>query len=251
MSHLSQDDLVLLHYDERPVTDAAREHLESCPHCRAEQATLAVLLRSIEAPQAPERDAAYEERVWRKLTARLGQESTRPAWLSWLSFPLTGRRLATAGAVVGLAVLAYWAGRVRGQSEIALSSVQRERILFAAVSEHLERSERVLRELVNTAPAPTTDLGLGPQSAARLAEDNRIYRATALHAGEVRLAQLLDELERVLVEIANSPQNVSGPEFNILWRRIQANGLLIKMRIAESETRRDAQNRPPTHTNHI
>jgi len=248
MSHLSQDDLVLLHYGERPATDAVRQHLGSCPRCRAEQAALVQLLRSIEAPRVPEPDATFEERVFRNATARQAQEST-PA--PRFSLRITGARLAAAAAAVVLLVLAFWAGRARGRSEIALSPEQRERILFAAVSEHLERSERVLRELVNTEPAATTDLGQGPATAERLAADNRIYRATAQHAGQERLAQLLDELERVLVDIANSPSTVSGPEFNALWRRIQAGGLLIKMRIAESETRRDVETRLPTHEKHI
>ncbi len=239
MSHLSQDDLVLLHYRERPATDAVREHLEACEHCRAEQAALASLLQAIAPPVVPERDLAYEDRVYRKVTARIAEPARSARTLSsWLRWP----RLAAAAAALVLAALAFWAGREQGRTEIALTPEQRERILLLAVSEHLERSERVLRDLVNTQQAPTTDLGMGPQTAERLAADNRIYRATAVHAGQAHLAQLLDELERVLVEIANTPTTVSGPEFNALWRRIQANGLLIKMRIAESETRHDIQN---------
>jgi hypothetical protein len=239
MSHLSQDELVLLHYGDRTPTDAVREHLETCTHCRAEQAALASLLEAIEPPPVPERDAAYADRVYRQVTARISQPS-RPT--RTLSFWVTWPRFAAAAAALVLAVLAFWAGREQGRTEIALSPEQRERILLLAVSEHLERSERMLRDLVNTQQTATTDLGQGPQTAERLAADNRIYRATAVHAGQADLAQLLDELERVLVEIANTPTTVSGPEFNALWRRIQANGLLIKMRIAESETRHDIQN---------
>jgi len=63
----------------------------------------------------------------------------------------------------------------------------------------------------------------------------------ALTAEQRERILLLDELERVLVDVANSPETVSGPEFNTLWRRIQANGLLIKMRIAESQSRQDVR----------
>ena len=247
MSHLSPDDLVLLHYGERKPTDAVRAHHEACERCRAEQAAHTNLLQAVEPPDVPERDAGYEERVYRKVTARIA-ESARPArTFSFWHWP----RWAAAAAAVVLATFAFWAGREQGRTEVALSPEQRERILLLAVSEHLDRSERVLRDLVNTKQTPTTDLGQGPQTAERLAADNRIYRATAVHAGQAQLAQLLDELERVLVEIANSPTTLPGPEFNALWRRIQANGLLIKMRIAESETRHDIQNRPPMPANQI
>jgi hypothetical protein len=234
MSHLSQDELLLLHYGEREPSDAEREHLESCPRCHAEAATLGDLLRSIEAPEPPERGPGYEDRVFAQVTSRL-EKAARPRrsfWL-WIATP----RFATAAAAIALAVLAFWAGREQGRTEVALSPEQRERILLLAVSEHLERSERVLKEIVNTRTEATTDLGQGPATAEKLASDNRIYRATALHAGQAHLAELLDELERVLVEIANSPTTMNGPEFNALWRRIQSNGLLIKMRIAEGETR--------------
>ena len=246
MSHLSRDDLVLLHYGEREPSDAVRAHLESCPRCRAEATALAQLLGSIAPPEAPERGPGYEDRVYARVTARL-DERARSA--RTLSFWVTPPRLAAAAAVIALAVLAFWAGRERGRAEIVLSPEQRERILLVAVGEHLERSERMLRDLVNTRTQATTDLGQGPETAGKLASDNRIYRATALHAGQARLAELLDELERVLVEIANSPTTMSGPEFNALWRRIQAGGLLIKMRIAESETRLDLETRPPTQGN--
>ena len=246
MKHISEEDLVLLRYGELPEAHPAHAHLAECPRCRDAHAALERFLGALEPAPVPERDAGYEDRVFASVTARLAPP-VRTAWAGWLAWP----RLAAAAAVLLLAVLAFWAGREQGRSEVALTAEQRERILLLAVSEHLERSERMLRELVNTRPAATLDLGQKPRMADQLAADNRIYRATARHAGQEQLALLLDELERVLVDIANSPETLSGPEFNALWRRIQANGLLIKVRIAEGEARRDVQGRSPLPSNEI
>jgi hypothetical protein len=246
MKHASQEDLVLLHYGELAHAESVREHVAACGRCREKQAALERFLGALEPAPAPERDAGYEDRLFARVMARLAPPA-RPAGSYWLAWP----RLTAAAAAVILACFAFWIGREQGRHEVALSVEQRERILLLAVSEHLERSERMLRELVNTRPAASLDLGERPRAAERLAADNRLYRATARHAGQEHLALLLDELERVLVEIANSPATVNGAEFNALWRRIQANGLLIKVRIAESETRRAVRQRSPSPSGEI
>jgi hypothetical protein len=51
------------------------------------------------------------------------------------------------------------------------------------------------------------------------------------------MVDLLEQLERVLTEIANSPQTLSAPEYLELWRRIEGSALLVKMKLLESETR--------------
>ena len=42
-----------------------------------------------------------------------------------------------------------------------------------------------------------------------LLEENRLYRQTALKEGDAALANVLDELERVLLDVAHSPQEVT------------------------------------------
>jgi len=248
MKHLSQDELVLLHYgelgDSAADADAARAHLEACDRCRAERDALGRVLGAVELA-VPEPAPGYEDRVYAVVTERIGDPAGSRSGSSFWS--LSGLRpLLAAAAVVLVATLAFWFGREQGRSEQALSAEQRERILLLAVSEHLERSERVLQDVVNTRPAASLELGPSARAAERLLTDTRIYRATARGAGREHLASVLDELERVLADLANSPDTVSGPEFNTLWRRIQANGLLIKVRIAETEARDDLGKRRPT-----
>jgi hypothetical protein len=46
-----------------------------------------------------------------------------------------------------------------------------------------------------------------------------------------RLANVLDELERVLLDVARSPQTVSPARFKTIRQRIDDDGLLFKVRV--------------------
>jgi hypothetical protein len=71
---------------------------------------------------------------------------------------------------------------------------------------------------------------------------------SAQQAGDPRIAHLLDQLGRVLAEIANSPSQVSDNDLSDIRARIQSDGLLFKVRVVGSEVnsrvRRLEQNSP-------
>ncbi len=66
-------------------------------------------------------------------------------------------------------------------------------------------------------------------------------RQTAARAGDASQAALLDELERVLLDIANSPSNISSGDLETLQRRIESEGLLFKVRITSTDVREKGQ----------
>jgi len=53
------------------------------------------------------------------------------------------------------------------------------------------------------------------------------------------LGTLLDELERTLLDIAHSPSQLEGPELKRIQQRIEARGLIFKVRVVESKVRRE------------
>ena len=82
----------------------------------------------------------------------------------------------------------------------------RERILLVAVGDHLERSQMVLAELDNAPDGKgKLDISGERRMAEDLLDDNRLYRQTARTTGDNSMASVLDDLERVLLEIAHSP----------------------------------------------
>jgi len=79
------------------------------------------------------------------------------------------------------------------------------------------------------------------QLARDLLDDNRLYRVSAQKAGDPRVARLLDDLGRVLAEIANGPSEVSAGDLQQVRHTIQSEGLLFKVRVIESEVNSKAR----------
>jgi hypothetical protein len=64
-----------------------------------------------------------------------------------------------------------------------------------------------------------------------------LYRQAAAASGEARIKNLLDELERLLVELAVSPDQLSSDEMERVKERLDVNGLLFKVRVLSSTVR--------------
>ena len=108
-------------------------------------------------------------------------------------------------------------------------------MLVVAVVDHLDRSQMVLLEVMNGESGDQTAFGEEQSVARELVASNRLYRQTAVRTGDDRTSELLDELERALVEIANTPQDATTDEVDALRARLASRGLLFKVRVVHSE----------------
>jgi hypothetical protein len=239
MSHVKDDDLILYHYGETPDAGHIEDHLTRCERCRDALAGLRHDLAVVDRADVPARDDGYPSRVWLRLRHRL-DASPEPENRWYLRSWFAPRRLAFAGTIAVLVVAAFIAGRWNGRAlpSEPIPEQVRERILFVAVGDHLERSQRLLIELVNAPDGDDSDLTLQQDRAARLASDNRLYRRTASRAGDEQIVELLDELERTLIEIANAPADSARAELADLRRRIASRGILFRVRVIGEQTRR-------------
>lgn len=235
MKHLSEEGLVLYYYGER--TDGVDEHLDTCQACRADFESLTRVLHAMDALESPERSEAYGSQVWNRIAPQL--ERSRARWWDELATWWDARRLVAAGAMAVLLVAAFLAGRVsqRHEQMAGLSAPVRERIMLVAVGEHLERSQMILVELVNNESKGPVDISEEQHRAEDLIGDNRLYRQAALKSGDTRVSSVLDELQRVLLEIAHSPSKLDSAEFEQIRRRIEAEGILFKIRVVGSNLR--------------
>ena len=111
----------------------------------------------------------------------------------------------------------------------------RQRILITSVADHLDRSERVLTDIMN---APErSDISAAQGWADDLLRTSRLYRQDAVDAGEQSVATVLDDLERNLLEIVHSPSQISAADLEQIRRRIDAAALLFKVRVMSDELR--------------
>jgi hypothetical protein len=232
MKHLNEDNLVLHYYGEGQ--DArVEQHLERCEACRANLESLARVLDAMDGLEVPEPSEVYGSRVWHRIAPQLAR--TREGW--WAGWFRPNRLVATAAMAV-LLVGAFLAGRVSQRKQMAgLSGPVRERIMMVAVGDHLDRSQMILVELVNNESKGTVDISEEQRRAEDLIGENRLYRQAALKSGDRAVSSVLDELERVLLEVAHSPSKLDSAEFEQVRQRIESQGILFKIRVVSSNLR--------------
>jgi hypothetical protein len=240
IAHLGENDLILHFYGESDGT-AVEEHLATCTTCRTEFERLRQMLSLMDRadafspPHTP--GPSFEREVWARLEPQLA--ARRSWWAEWL----TPRRLALAASVATLLLVAFVAGRFsRDARPAAPASTEArtdvaERVLVVAVVDHLDRSQMVLMEVLNADVESAGDLAAEQTLARELVAANRLYRQTAAHTGDGGTGDVLDELERTLLEIANTPIDASKDELDALRARIASRGLLFKVRVVHSEMR--------------
>jgi hypothetical protein len=250
--HLTEDELISHFYgdgraDQEAVVDA---HLAVCQSCQAMWAEITQSLKMADAVRVPEPDAGFEQAMWARIQPALperpprrtvfdslfgmGEGRSRPS--GWL-IPVTG--LAAVLAIVAVVGRGWQTPSqpVSGSASPPAVATRapadpagRERVLLTALDDHFQRSEMLLVEVMNADAAPAQNLRFERQTADDLVESSRLYRQAAQQNGKVRLAQMLEDLESVLVEIARSPDQVDRKDFHALRARIDENDLLFKVR---------------------
>jgi hypothetical protein len=247
-NHLSEETLILHYYNEAESAASVDAHLSACVTCRDEFQRLRQVLTLVDLEEVPEPRPGFERDVWARLAPAL--EQPRPAVFEALRAGWPGRlfqagpRWAYAGGIAVLVVAAFMAGRISRETPartdtatVAADGDLSERILVVAVVDHLDRTEMMLVELLNSDPSGNSPSPGGAAKARELVAENRLYRASATQAGDESVTTMLDDLERVLIEIANTPETAGPEAFEALRQRIASQGLLFRVRVVHSEMR--------------
>ena len=248
MTHIDEDDLVLYFYGEARKAVRIARHLEACPQCAEAYSDLAATLTLTTTLQIPERDERYGLEVWQRIRPHLpahGAFQRPPLWL------LPRRAVATAAAalIIGALVAGGWWRRPRAappsRPEVAEQATDAsERARIAAIADHLEESERMLLDFVNSGE-PMIDLNDQQASAAGLLESNRLYRDAAALAGDDVAASVLDELERSLLEIVHAPSRMPARQRDEARVRLGSAPLLLKVLVLAEQYRKREVGAPP------
>lgn len=244
-SHTTEEELVWLYYGEAENAVEVELHLTLCPNCRAAYEALKAEMLAIDSFPVPDRGSDYGQEVWRNLVRRDAAVATRRR--VWWRFSNLPRRMALAGALASMLAIAFLTGRATKtiqQPEVAAApKLVRQRILAAALSEHLEQSERTLMDITNREGDSSIDIRYEQESAENLLNGNRLYRQTATREGYDALADVLEDLERILLDIAHGSRELSQPALQQLRTRVEDEGLLFKLRILGVRLR-DMGNQP-------
>lgn len=244
MKHLSEEDLILIYYNEPGIRADTRSHAAECTECQAAAVALRRTLDLCNEWDAPEPDSAFERTVWAALAPALAEQPRRqwgfaPGWLApkiWVA----------AAAAIVLMAGAFALGRFSNGSAPArqpivagLSAQARERILAISLADHFDRTGMLLIEISNSGDAQ--NFALERTRAHDLVEEGRLLRQTLVLNGKSATAGFLDDVERFLLEVANVPDMVSAEEVRRIQERIGSNSLLFKVRIIEANLRTQGQ----------
>jgi hypothetical protein len=241
MTHLNTEELIALFYGE---VDKAK-HVEDCAECAKAYAALKSDMAEMNFPEPPERDDSYGKRVWASLAPSLVAYEAPPR-KTWLGGGLQ-RGLIFAIACSLLIACAFLGGRLweRKQKHVAIdiASSQKpkqveetappERIVVVVLSDHLDRSERLLVELKHA----KAESGLASplrDEARTLLVANRICRQKAGPDDDPRLAPALERLNHLLEVLANQSGNFDPVALARLQNEVNVDGLLFEVRVLRS-----------------
>jgi len=239
--HLTEDELILHYYGETERADTARveSHLESCAECQSAKEKLHSVMALVDSAAPVEAPIGFERIAWARLEPALDRNA-RSGWRTFFWFP----QWALAGGVAALVLAAFVAGRFSGGGAVVttpnatvVASVEPERVLQTAVDDHLDRTQMMLVELAN-ADVDGADVLAGEQArAGDLVAANRVILQSAMQSGDAQVIDILEDLERVLLEVANAPANATSNDLTDLQSRITREDLLFRLRVIASEMR--------------
>jgi hypothetical protein len=235
MKHLADEDLILYHYRDGDAIKNAKRHLRACPECQSRLKELAADLEIIRTPETPFRVDDYGAKVWNEIRAGLSRPESKRQW-QWM--PL----FAAACTLILLIVGAFLLGRFYRPKTLSSSGTctsadsvapkqRRERVLLAAVGDHLDRSQILLVDLFHMEGKSEIDISNAKKNARELANANRLYRTTAQEVGNAKIAAALDELERALLEITHEQPQITEARLKEIQKEIYSQGIIFKVRV--------------------
>ena len=263
-NHLSEDDLILHYYGETERGDEARiaSHLAACAACQGAKQKLARVMTLVDSAAPVEAPLGFERTAWARLEpllddgainrsasrddGRVHRSAEREGgWRTFFWFP----QWALAGGVAALVIAAFAAGRFSGgdttvtsPAQVVAADGESSRVLQAEVGDHLDRTQMMLVELVNAETDHSDVLASEQARASDLVAVNRLIRQSAAQSGDGAIVSVLEDLERVLLEIANAPANASSNDLTDLQSRITTEDLLFRLRVIASEMRQRTLN---------
>jgi hypothetical protein len=244
MKHLTEEELIDHYYSEDFHKTEVEAHLRICTSCARIYEELGKLLANVRVTEVPERDSEYGARVWQSIQGSLEPYRAKQK-RKLFYFP----QLAYAAACLLLLAGAFLAGRIwehtHTRPTVAANPQQaKERVVLFVLDNHLDRSERLLVQLNHSgAEGETVDLPLQAE-ARQLLTDNRLYRQSVAQSKDPLLNAALDHLERVLLEVVNSPYELSSADIARIEQEMNTQGLLFQIRVLRtkvSEQKRNAQ----------
>jgi hypothetical protein len=247
MNHLTEEQLIEHYYGESPQSTRIEHHLRECNGCADTYAALRSDLDAIAPIMAPARAANHGEQVWQSIRnfVPVYEQKRQSLWQRFGN--LKGLSFTTAS--VFLIAVSFLAGRQWDnyqrppQIRTAANNRIRQAIVLVVLGDHLGRSERFLVALRHGESGESNILVKA--EAQDLLSANRLYRESAIKSGDPAFAAALDRLERILVEVANEPDDASPARLAELQKELNTDGLLFEVRVLRAHVQDEQVEQQP------
>lgn len=235
-----EEQLVSHYYGEADDPAEVERLLASDPAARQLFEELSALLDEVKPSEPPERGEDYARRVWQRVQWKI-EPSLRFRWWEFLTLKQVVPAALLAVLIIGAFLIGRHASGPVAPEEKGISVQARRQILMVAVADHLDRMQFVLVELLNAPSGQSVDMTGERQDVGDLLTDNRLYRTTAEESGNPMIAKVLDDLERVLIELRHGPETMSPGDLARLRQTLEEQGTLFKIRVLNSQIRERQQ----------
>ena len=242
MKHLTEEELIEYGYGEGDRV-LIEEHFSVCMECEKAYGAVQADLAEMKFSDSPPRPSNYGDTVWEALRNQLpAYEARKRTWLGGGLF----RGLSYAAACALVLACTFVGGRLWERRQTAISAKNHatppqpatahapQRVVVVVLSDHLDRSERLLVELKHVDADSTEMVSPLRDEARSLLDANRICRQNAKKDDDPALTDALDHLDRLLAELANEPGGLNRATITRLQDEMNKDGLLFEVRVLRS-----------------
>lgn len=244
-----------LNYDQKSELNA---HLQSCPDCARFYQQMAETLRVMNARETAEPDEAFWASYSERLAVRLEsqQQLCQTPLLRRLLFerlPWYSHPMLRAGAIAALVLIGVFLGMwIRTEEypsgpvpEATVSTPDQANaanvLVEDRVQSYLQKSKVLLLALANFDPRTDDTATLNLQNQRRISESlvqEAMYLQTALaDPAEIRLHELVGDLEVILLQIANLDDEYDLEAVEMLRSGVNKRGILFRIDLSQMSRR--------------
>lgn len=263
MKHWTKDDLILFYYGElsQDQNESLRKALAESQALQQEYAELCDFLDNDIRDEVPEPSNNFNQQIMAAVYQQAEKQSETKSEVKQnntifqvINGLFNPRLLATTFAlgfvVISVFYLGRWSSQIEQGPDIAGSTQQEpanpatndndlaqygQRVLFNNVSTHIEQSSRLLTLVSNGNGDLASQIESRRKAIEELVALNRLYRRVAESSGDKQLANVLQQMESILVELNHTSPQAKTDELLNIKQRVEDTDLIFKLKVTNKK----------------
>ena len=249
----------LYHELDASTQAAFQNHLDGCPECSEAWQKLSATSQIMSQKQMSFPDAEYWKTFWNRMESKLSAPKTKKQIPAIQRLPFPSLQILRWASVAGILLIGIfigrfvWTPRVLTDPEMTSRTLMQNTALDAQSIHYLERSKTLLLSFNNFEASDDVDVLNVPVQ--KTISNQLIREAAALQASSSNkmFTRLLEELETVLLQIANLEQSrdLEAVQIQMIQEGVRRQSLLFKINLMEISADDSTRVIPAVHRNDV